>query len=269
MPNVSMVMGVISPNGTQVYSCGNISKSNSTYVNGDSIFNIGSITKTFTTTLLLDTVKHGLIHLDDPIEDYLPDTIKVPTYNGHKITIENLATHTSGLPDFPINWNRNQTYANEQVYSFLSNITLQSEPGVFANYSDFGMGLFGHILAIKAGASYEEIVKGRILNVLGMDSTGIAMSNTSVTYPDIIKSRLAVGRSGGQETGLEFIPEALQPAGALYSTTNDQIKYLSANLDLIETKINDIMQETHLIRTEYKQPPATSATGSCLPLTRL
>ena len=261
MPNISMVIGIIGPNGTQVYSYGNVSKENSTNVNGDSIFYIGSITKTFTTSLLVDMVKHGLINLDDPTEKYLPDNVKVPSYNGHMITIEDLATHTSGLPDFPTNWNRNQSYTNEQVYRFLSNISLQSEPGGFSNYSDFGMGLLGHILAIKAGSSYEELVKHKILNVLGMDSTGIAMNSTSVTYPEIIKSRLAIGHSGGQEIGLEFIPEALQPAGALYSTANDLMKYLSANLGLMKTKINDIMQETHLIRSEYQQPAAIRATG--------
>ena len=261
MPNISMVIGIVSPNGTQVYSYGNISDENGTNVNGDSIFDIGSITKTFTTALLVDMVKRGLISLDDPIEKYLPDNVKVPAYNGHLITIENLATHTSGLPDFPAGWNRNQSYTNEQVYNFLSNITLKSEPGMFANYSDFGMGILGHILAIDSGISYEKLVKDRILNVLGMDSTGIAMNSTGVTYPDILKSRLAIGHSGGQEVGLEFIPEALQPAGALYSTANDLMKYLSANVGLIKTKINDMLQETHLIRSEYQQPPAARATG--------
>ena len=259
MPDISMVIGIVSPNGTRVYSYGNISKENSTNVNGDSIFDIGSITKTFTTTLLVDMVKRGLISLDDPIETYLPDNVTVPAYNRHKITIENLATHTSGLPDFPAGWNKNQSYTNEQVYNFLSNITLQREPGVFANYSDFGMGLLGHILAIKSGISYEKLVKDRILNVLGMDSTGIAMNRTGLTYPDILKSRLAIGHSGGEEVAREFIPEALRSAGALYSTTNDLMKYLSANLGLINTKINDILEETHLIRAEYKQPPATRA----------
>jgi D-alanyl-D-alanine-carboxypeptidase/D-alanyl-D-alanine-endopeptidase len=264
MPDISIVIGIISPNGTQVYSYGNISEENSTNVNGDSIFDIGSITKTFTTTLLVDMVKRGSVILDDPIENYLPDNVKVPAYNRQMITIEDLATHTSGLPDFPAGWNRNQSYTNEQVYNFLSNITLQREPGVFANYSDFGMGLLGHILAIKSGISYEKLVKDRILNVLGMNSTGIAMNNTGVTYPAILNSRLAKGHSGGEEVALEFIPEALQSAGALYSTANDLMKYLSANLGLIKTKINDILQETHLIRSEYQQPPATRATAELL-----
>jgi serine-type D-Ala-D-Ala carboxypeptidase/endopeptidase len=261
MPDKSIVIGVISPNGTQVYSYGNISKENSTNVNGDSIFDIGSITKTFTTTLLVDMVKRGLINLDDPIGKYLPANVKVPTYNGKMITIENLATHSSGLPDFPAGWNRNQSYTNEQVYNFLSNITLQREPGAFANYSDFGMGLLGHALSLKAGIPYEQLVRDRILNVLGMNSTGIAMNSTGVTYPDILKSRLAKGHIGGEEITPEFIPEALRPAGALYSTANDLMKYLSANLGLIKTKINDIMEETHLIRSEYQHHNTTKATA--------
>jgi CubicO group peptidase (beta-lactamase class C family) len=111
LPDVSIVVGTISPNGTQVYSYGNISKANATKVNGNTIFDTASITKTFTTTLLADMVKQGLVNLDDPIEMYLPTNVKLPTYNGHEITLEDLATHTSGLSDFPIGWIRNHNYS--------------------------------------------------------------------------------------------------------------------------------------------------------------
>jgi serine-type D-Ala-D-Ala carboxypeptidase/endopeptidase len=256
LPDASIVVGVITPNGTQVYGYGNISKANSTKVNGNTIFDTASITKTFTTTLLADMVKQGLVNLDDPIERYLPATVKIPTYNGHKITLVNLATHTSGLPDFPAGWIRNHTYTTQQVYNFLSNTPLQSEPGTKANYSDFGMGILGHILSIRAGVPYEQLVKDRILNVLGMDSTGIAMNSTAITLSDALKSRLAKGHIGGKEVNLEFVPEAIQGAGALHSTTNDLLKYLAANMDLIHTSINDIIQQTHLIRHEYPQAPS-------------
>jgi D-alanyl-D-alanine-carboxypeptidase/D-alanyl-D-alanine-endopeptidase len=256
LPDTSIVVGIISPNGTQVYGYGNISKANSTKVNGNTIFDIASITKTFTTTLLADMVKQGLVNLDDPIGKYLPATVKIPTYNGHEITLEDLATHTSGLPDFPSGWIRNHTYTTQQVYSFLSNTSLMSEPGIKANYSDIGMGLLGHILSIKAGVPYPQLVKDRILNVLGMDSTGIAMNSTAITLSDALKSRLAKGHIGGKEVNLEFIPEAIQPAGALHSTANDLLKYLAANIGLIHTSINDILQETHLIRHDYPQAPS-------------
>ena len=256
LPDTSIVVGIITPNGTQVYGYGNISKANSTKVNGNTIFDTASLTKTFTTALLFDMVKQGLVNLEDPIELYLPTNVKAPTYNRHEITLEDLATHTSGLPGFPAGWIRNHTYSTQQVYNFLSNATLQSEPGAKANYSDFGMGLLGHILSIRAGVPYAQLVKDRILSVLGMDSTGIAMNSTAIILSDTLKSRLAKGHIGGKEVNLEFIPEAIQPAGALHSTANDLLKYLAANIGLIHTSINDILQETHLIRHDYPQAPS-------------
>ena len=256
LPDASIVVGIITPNGTQVYRYGNLSKANSTLVNGNTIFDIASITKVFTTTLLADMVKQGLVKLDDPIEKYLPATVKIPTYNRHKIILEDLATHTSGLPGFPAGWLRNRTYTTPQVYNFLSNTQLQSEPGSKANYSDFGMGLLGHILSIRAGVPYAQLVKDRILSVLGMDSTGIAMNSTAITLSDALKSRLAKGHIGGKEINLEFVPEEIQGAGALYSTANDLLKYLAANIGLIHTSINDIIQATHQIRHEYPQAPS-------------
>ena len=78
-----------------------MSNANPITVDKDTIFAIGSITKVFTTILLADMVNSGLVNLDDPIEKYFPPSDKAPTYNGQKITLENLATHTSGLPEFP------------------------------------------------------------------------------------------------------------------------------------------------------------------------
>ena len=253
----AIVIGFVDPNGTRIFSFGNMSTRHNIPVNENTLFNIGSITKTFTTLLLADMVKQGLVNLEDPIGKYLPATVKIATYNGHKITLEDLATHTSGLPDFPAGWIRNRIYTTQQVYNFLSNTQLQSEPGTKANYSDFGMGLLGHILSIRAGVPYAQLVKDRILSVLGMDSTGITMNSTAITLSDALKSKLAKGHiGGGKEINLEFVPEAIQGAGALHSTTNDLLKYLAANIGLIHTSINDIIQETHLIRHEYPQAPS-------------
>ena len=100
--SIPIVIGIVTPNGTQVSGFGNISSSNNTKVDGNTVFDIASIAKTFVTIVLADMVKQGLVGLDDPIEKYLPTkNVTVPSYNGHKITIEDLATHTSGLPDFP------------------------------------------------------------------------------------------------------------------------------------------------------------------------
>ena len=86
----AIVVGFVDPNGTHIFNFGNISKANNIPVNGSTLFNIGSITKTFTTLLLVDMVKQGIVNLSDPIEKYLPSNVKVPQFNGQKITLERL-----------------------------------------------------------------------------------------------------------------------------------------------------------------------------------
>jgi len=87
-----------------------------------------------------------------------------------------------------------------------------------------------------------------------MNSTGTGMNATGISIPEDIKSRFAKGHIDGKEVNLEFIPEAIQSAGAMYSTANDMLKYLSANMRLIHTKINDVIQQTHLIRHSFGAP---------------
>ncbi len=261
--NAAIVVGLIDPNGTQFYGYGNMSNANHITVNKDTIFAIGSITKVFTTILLADMVNRGLVNLDDPIEKYLPTSIKVPTYNGQKITLENLATHTSGLSEFPSshcvsNFNGtddddedsiqarlifiecDKNYTFDQLYQDLSNTTLIREPGLKFEYSTFGISLLGHILALKSGMSYDRLVEERILNVLGMNSTSIVLS-------DVQKSRLAIGHLNGQELPFWNTSRPIAPAGGLHSSVADMLKFASANLGLIDTKINNAMKESHII----------------------
>src|SRR5919112_1111242 len=244
----AIVVGFIDPNGTKVYSFGNISKANNIPVNGSTIFNIDSITKTFTTLVLADTVKQGLVSLSDPIEKYLPAGVKVPQYNGTKITLEDLATHTSGLPFMPSNiWlnntfgSINPNYNSTQLYQGLSNTTLLSKPGTKFLYSDFGMGLLGHILSVKAGITYEQLVKERILDVLGMNDTKINLSENDI-------KRFPVGHVNGSEIETPKIPDVIAGAGAFRSTANDLLKYLSANMGLLHTKLDESISLQHLIQ---------------------
>ena len=128
---VPIVVGIVTTNGTQVSVYGNISSSNDTKVNGNTVFDIASIAKTFVTIILADMIKKGLVNLGDPIEKYLPaNNITVPSYNGHKITLEDLATHTSGLPDFPTGWIRNHSYTTQQVMTLFQIQHYQVSPGL-------------------------------------------------------------------------------------------------------------------------------------------
>ena len=157
--------------------------------------------------LLADFVKKGIVNLDDPIEKYLPSNITVPSYKGHKITLEDLATHTSGLPEYPPNaWLNNNVgvfkpnYNENQFYKALSNFTLTREPGSQFQYSSFGSSLLAHILSLKAGVPYEQLVKDKILDVLGMNDTKIVLSQND------IKNIFPIGHSNGSEIDTPQIP---------------------------------------------------------------
>jgi D-alanyl-D-alanine-carboxypeptidase/D-alanyl-D-alanine-endopeptidase len=262
--NAAIEIGFVNPNGTQFYGHGKLSNTSNTTVDQNTIFAIGSNTKVFTTILLADMVNKGLIKLDDPIEKYLPSNVTVPQYKGHKITIEDLATHTSGLPEFPNNYcpsfdpaktavvdsaqyrkdlfNCTKNYTFDQLYQGLSNTTITREPGTKVEYSTFGSGLLGHILTLKSNmSSYDKLLAYNILNVLGMNDTSFSPSDSQ-------KSRLAVGHFNGQELPTWNMSNPLAPGGALHSTAYDMLKFLSANMGLIKTKLNNAMQESHLIR---------------------
>lgn len=235
---IPIVVGFISSDGTQVSGYGQTLNSNSTEVNGNTVFDIASISKTFVTIIFANAVKQGLVDSNDPLEKYLPEKkVNVPSFNGHNIALENLATHTSGLPGFPTGWIRNHSYTTQEVYDFISNTTLATEPGTKASYSDIGMALLGHILSLKSGLSFDQLVKDRILNVLGMDSPGVRMNATTVAVPEDIQSRYATGHIAGKTVNLEFVPETIQSAGGMYSSANDLLKYLSANMGLMQMKL--------------------------------
>jgi serine-type D-Ala-D-Ala carboxypeptidase/endopeptidase len=269
--NAAMAIGFIDPNGTQFYGYGKLSNaSNNATIDENTVFAIGSNTKVFTTILLADMVNKGLINLDDPIEKYLPSNVSVPQFNGHKITIEDLATHTSGLPEFPDNYctyffdlaqsgvpdsvqfrtdvfNCTKEYTFEQFYQALSNFTLTREPGSKVEYSTFGTALLGHILALKSNmSSFDELLKHDMLDVLGMNDTGFVLSDSQ-------KSRLAVGHFNGEELPTLNFSNSIAPGGGLHSTVSDMLKFLSANMGLIKTELDSAMQESHLIRLNSGQ----------------
>jgi serine-type D-Ala-D-Ala carboxypeptidase/endopeptidase len=263
--NAAIAIGFVDPNGTQFYGHGKLSNASNATVDQNTIFAIGSNTKVFTTILLSDMVNKGLIKLDDPIEKYLPSNVTVPSFKGHKITIEDLATHTSGLPEWPANYcpvfnptkgqqpindtiqnriseiNCTKNYTLDQLYKGLSNTTLSREPGSKFEYSTFGSALLGHILTLKSNmSSFDELLKHNILNVLGMNDTSISPSDSQ-------KSRLAMGHFNGQELPYWNLT-VFAPGGAIHSTVGDMLKFLSANMGLIKTKLDNAMQESHLIR---------------------
>jgi serine-type D-Ala-D-Ala carboxypeptidase/endopeptidase len=197
---------------------------------GRTLFEIGSITKVYTATLLADMVERGEVKLDDPVQKYLPEGVKMPLRGGQPVTLLELATHTSGLPRMPSNFaprdpaNPYADYTAKELYAYLAGLELPAVAAREAAYSNLGVGLLGHALARRAGRSYEELVRTRILSPLGMTSTAIALS------PEL-RARLAPGHDAEGKPVRNWDLDVLAGAGGLRSTVDDQLRFLAANLD--------------------------------------
>lgn len=209
-------------------------------LDGNTVFEIGSITKVFTNTILADMVRRGEVSLSDPISKYLPKSVHVPQRNGKQITLLDLATQSSGLPRLPTNLapadmgNPYADYTVKQLYDFLSTYTLPRDIGSLYEYSNLGMGILGHVLSLRAGKSYEALVKERVLVPLGMHDSGITLSPR-------MKSHMAQGfDANGSPMHLWDLP-TLAGAGALRSTANDMLKFLAANLDSASVPLGPAM----------------------------
>ena len=195
-------------------------------LDGDTVFEIGSITKVFTALLLTEMVTRGEVALDDPIAKYLPDSVKMPSRNGRQITFLDLATYTSGLPRIPdgisgADDNPYAAYTIEQLYAFLSNHTLRFDPGTHYEYSNLGFGLLGHLLALRANTNYEDLVVARVCVPLGLNDTRITLNAS-------MRERLAQGHLSNLKPASNWDFPTLAGTGALRSTANDLLKFMKA-----------------------------------------
>jgi D-alanyl-D-alanine-carboxypeptidase/D-alanyl-D-alanine-endopeptidase len=227
--DLGIIVGLIQTRSTRLVSAGKAGPGGVPALEGNTVFEIGSATKVFTASLLAEMVGRGELQLEDPVAKYLPATVRVPTRNSKQITLLDLVTHTSGLPRLPANLkpkDPNNPYADytvEQMYTFLSGYELTRDIGAQFEYSNFGAGLLGHVLSLKAGMSYEALVTKRILEPLQMKDTVITLR------PDL-RPRLASGHDSSGGVVANWDLPTLAGAGALRSTMNDMLKFLAANL---------------------------------------
>src|SRR5579859_1714696 len=141
------------------------------------IFGIGSESKVFTATLLAGFIQDGLVKLDDPIQNYLPKNVQAPDYRGIPITLRDLATHRSGLPDSPGNKGKgkNKTdpnaYTVQDLYDWLNSYHLTRAPGSQWEYSNIGFGLLGTLLMNVANKSYDDLMAKYLDTPLDMPDT--------------------------------------------------------------------------------------------------
>lgn len=237
----AMVVAVVDGKRSHVYGFGKLA--NGKAPSADTIFQIGSITKTFTATLLAEAVDRGDVKLDTPVSKLLPD-FTIPSRNGKPITLGELAMQDSGLPRLPGNLdmaNVHDPYADydaAKLKDFLSKYKLQRDPGASYEYSNLGVGLLGFALARRAGTTYDKLLRSRIFKPLGMTSS-------SATFSMPLNADWAMGHDESGKPAKPWHLDALASAGAINSTGADMLRYLEANLGQGHGALQAAMQLAH------------------------
>jgi CubicO group peptidase (beta-lactamase class C family) len=249
-----IVVGLIEPDGSRRVLTFGEAGEGARPLAASSVFEIGSITKTFTGTVLADMVRRGKVKLDDPVGKYLPRDVRVPSLNRRQITLLDLATHMSGLPRLPTGYvppdpgNPYGQYTAKHLYAFLNSYQLAHEPGAKFEYSNLGMGLLGHALARAAGAkSFQRLVADRLLRPLGMSMTGYGRKGALALW--MTKGH---NKQGAFATYFDMPDVAvLAGGGGLNSDVNDLMTYLDANIGEPGSPLEHAMRDA---RRGYRSP---------------
>lgn len=238
----------------QEYYLGSISENRTDPPDAHSLFEIGSITKTFTATILAKMILDGKIALGDDLESFLPESeVSLPDWNGTKITLEHLATHSSGLEKSPHDSNQPlppgydpydpyAAYTSAYVYDYLSSwCDLLFEPGTQYAYSNTGMGLVGHVLGLVDSSSYAEVFEREILDPLGLNETTLFITEEQIPF-------LAPGHDEDRDSVSNYdARDIFQGAGFLKSSLHDMLIFLKAQMGITQTSLEDAISLTQQV----------------------
>lgn len=222
---VGIIVGLINPSGTRIISEGYIDENGLRKPDGNTVFEIASVTKVFSGLLLAQMVQKGEIDLNTPVSNYLPKDVKLPQQNGKQITMLDLATHTSGLafmPDVAIE-------NSKGLYDYLASCKLNTEIGKTWDYSNTGYWLMSEIISKKTGIPFEDAMSKEILSSLQLTSTGFKLSPS-------MRANLAVGLDASLQKAPMMVDvpnyKLMPAAGLLYSSVNDLLKVLTISMGI-------------------------------------
>lgn len=235
-------IGVIKAGETTTVHLGN-ARGDGGRPNDDTVYEIGSVSKVFTALLVTDAVARGDLRLDQPVQDLLPAGVKMPAGNDREITILDILTHRSGLPQMPNNVpmedpnNPVADYTSKFAFEFLNGHQLRREPGAEYEYSNFAMGLLGHLVSRKYGLSYDELLKQRINRPLGMRATAVKLS------PDMRRNLATPHAFEGVPASLMGFAD-IPGAGGVCSSMRDMLLFSQAHIDTPDDAIGKAIDLT-------------------------
>lgn len=224
--NTQLSIAIIHNGKTNYYG---IIKTNDTIKaieNQNKIFEIGSITKVFTSTVLASLIENKKLKLTDEINSYYPFSFK----NNIKLTFKNLANHTSGLPRLPENLdfsneaNPYKSYDKTQIEEYLKNhLSIENETSKLYSYSNLGTGLLGYTLGLSQKTSFQKLLQKNVFDKYKMKN--------SFTNSQNLADKLVKGQNPKGEVVSNWDFDVLFGAGGILSTTEDLAKFVNAQFN--------------------------------------
>jgi CubicO group peptidase (beta-lactamase class C family) len=255
---VGYVVGMVDSTGARVVSYGHATRGAGRRIDGDTVFEVGSVTKVFTSLLLAQMADSGEVRLDDPIALYVPPTVTTP--RAKEITLLHLSRHTAGFMSLSDDLqpadadNPDGEYTNEKMFAVLDQHPMRSVSGIHHSYSSYGVALLGELLARRAGTDFESAVRTRILEPLGMARSGFALT------PELLAVHATGHTSRGNPRGLSRVSGMLG-SGALRSTASDMVRFLQAHLGLRDSPLASAMRATQRTEADRQRPDLPMGLG--------
>jgi CubicO group peptidase (beta-lactamase class C family) len=215
--------------GQEAYAChGVTSLDNPLPIDPDTLFLLGSVTKTYTATALLRLVAEGRVELEAPVRRYVPELRLTDEYVAAQVTVLQLLNHTAGL-DWGITVDTGE--GDDALASYvakLAELKLIGLPGERASYSQAGYNLAGRTIEKVTGLTYERAVASLVLEPLGLQHSFFARD-------DIMTRRFAVGHNRGEDGTLSIARlwrrwRGENPGGGLASSVADQLRWARFHL---------------------------------------
>lgn len=242
-----------------------------TPVSESTVFEVGSLSKLFTSLLLAKAVTKGEVRLEDPVQPALGDAVTLPTDGQSQITYRSLANHRSSLPRLPddliatANMENPYVHYNQaMLYACLNRMKPLRSIGSSASYSNFGVGLLGHALGKLAGSDYRVALNERVLTPLGM-------LDTSTESSDEQAARLATAHTKKDKPAKHWdFTEVTVAAGGVRSSLSDMLKFLRANIrpetSALSEELRMMREPSDLPHHEGRNPERLSWLSWLLPL---
>jgi beta-lactamase class C len=233
------------------YNDGVLNKETRTPVTKETIFELGSLTKVFTATLMAELIDNKKMALEAPVTDY----VKVGGVMD-KVKMVELGTHTSGLPATPphLSFKQYPSYTRADLFKFYASWRPKYPIGTHYLYSNIGFGLIGYALEGPTHTSYEHLVKNRIFRPLGMRNSSLNVPTNATNY--------AQGYNPKGQPVMHWPKSAWPAGGSIRSTSQDMVRFLAANLGSDKSGASpQLIKAMRLTHQKYYQTKGSMAMG--------